>query len=340
MRIQGYDDAQAAEVEALLGQRPGALEHWRWLRGSSPWGAPKSHVALAYKGDRLVDVLVAAPSRVLHRGQSTPGAELVAGLGASSSLSHQERVALLHHLLASLETDGVGVVYAGPSEALTVNLLEEGGLSAAIDLVGRHLPVSMGGRDPDEGPGTVRRVAKLARRLRQKLLEVEPDGMWLGFAQRLFFQRAPDLDFALDRNAAHLEWRYRRHPFRRYRFSVLRRRAGTGLDAFVVWRIIESSSGKRTLQLVDHWTKIGERRSTAWLLGEMALLGLAEEGVDAIEAHAPSGSALEQALVASGCILKREQHTIFVKYLANEREHGFWSHGQPLQLRAGDFERF
>lgn len=340
LRVEGYDEKYESEIQALLGQRTGALEHWRWMRRASPWGAPESHVVLAFKEDKLVELLAAAPSRILHRGSASLGAEICAGLGLGSSLGPRERVALLHHLLASLEDAGVGFVYAAEGGVLSAEFLEEGGLEPAYDLVGRHLPVSMGPRDKDEGPSTVQRVAKLARRLRQKLIEVEPDDMWLGFAQRLFFQRAPDLDFALDRNAAHFRWRYREHPVRRYRFSVLRRKAGTGLDAFVIWRIVEVAGGRRALQLVDHWTKVGERRSTAWLLGEMALLGVAEEGVDVIEAHAPAGSALEQAMVASGCILKRGHEPIYVRPLGAEREHGAWTLGQAVQLRAGDFERF
>lgn len=340
LRIEVYRSELEPTLTELLAPRPGALEEWRWRRSGPSSGSLDGHAVLAWKAERPMEVLSALPVRILQDGRLEKGAELSRAFGAGGSLTRQERVALLHHLLASLEAQGVRFVFATPSLELSEELLAEGGFFQAFDLVGRQLPLSMGTRDPDDAPGTVRRVAKLARRLRQKLIEVDPNDGWLNFAQRLFFQRTPDLDFALDRSAAQLGWRYRDHPRRRYRFSVLRRKAGTGLDAFVVWRIVESGPGRRALQLVDHWTRIGERRSTAWLLGEMALLGFAEEGVDAVEAHAPVGSALEQTLIASGCILKREQLPVFMKLLGADAAEGAWIFGRPLQLRAGDFERF
>lgn len=338
MRIEILTPERRPELLELLSARPGATAAWSWCEDGASRGAWSGVAALAYKHDRPVEVLCAHRVGLLRQGRTEPAAELSAALGAGAELTRQERVTMLHHLLAILEDQGVRRVLATPSETLPESLLAEGGLLRAFDMVGRQLPLSMGTRDPDEAPGPVRKLAKLARRLRQKLIEVSPDDTWLNFAYRMFLQRAPELDFALERSAQRLAWRYREHPLRRYRFSVLRRKAGTGLDAFVVWRVVDAGPGSRVLELVDHWTRLGERRSTAWLLGEMALLGLAEEGVDAVLAHAPSGSPLEQTLIASGCILRREHVPVFVKALGTES--GAWSSSPALELRAGDFERF
>lgn len=329
MRVEILGPERRADLLELITPRPGAAAHWRWWDGGASAGALSPLAVLAYEAERPVEVLAAHCFGLLRRGRQEPAAELSSGLGAGTALTHQQRLALLHHLLAALEGRGVRWVFATPSPELPEPLLLEGGLVRAFDMVGRQLPLSM---------GPVRNLAKLARRLRQKLIEVSPDDAWLNAAQRLFSQRAPELDLALERSALKLAWRYREHPSRRYRFSVLRRRAGTGLDAFVVWRVLDAEPKAPVLELVDHWTRLGERRSTAWLLGEMALLGMAEEGVDAVLAHAPTGSALEQTLIASGCLLRREAVTVLVKALGAGAET--WSSSQPLQLRAGDFERF
>jgi hypothetical protein len=183
-----------------------------------------------------------------------------------------------------------------------------------------------------------RKLAKFARRLRLKLLEVDFEESWLAYAARLFAQRRPDLALAVERSQDYLRWRYRAHPEHRYRLLVLRRNAGVGIDAFVIIRMIEARPGRMYVQLIDHWTRIGERRWTAWLLGEVALWSMAEKA-DVVQAFAAAGSMLDQVLISTGCIWKKSSLPFMFKSFAGPEDVQRPS-ASAVQLRAGDIDLF
>lgn len=342
MRVEAYREALLSEVlPRWESKEPLARDLLRWMGEENPAGG--LYGAIARDEDaNILGVRLAMDAPVTHKGTPLPAAQLVSRLADVDSLSQQQDRTLAHALLSELEARGVQLVFALPSEAWPRPLLEELGFSSPFEMISRNLYLDYNPFSSDTGSPRftpVRKVAKLARRLRQKLLEIQFEETWLGYAQRLFEQREAELDLAMRRDARYIAWRYAEHPERKYRMLILRRKAGVGLDAFVVMRPV-SPGGRKYLQVVDHWTRIGERRSTAWLLGELAMLGLAEEEASAIQAIAPTGSPLEQALIASGCIRKKEQHPLMIKLLGDEPAVDVRLETGRVQLRAGDFELF
>jgi hypothetical protein len=271
------------------------------------------------------------PIRVAERvplvvaGQGVDGARLLGG--APLPFAEAQRV------IATLDRAGVKLIFAVPSARWPQSMLLELGFRSDFEVGARNFYLGLSGISQrlDDRLQPFRRVAKLARRIRQKLIEVDFDDAWLAYAARLFEQRRPELAFSVDRTEEYLRKTYRKEQGDR--LLVLRRHAGVGIDSFAVVRAFETDSGQRGLRLLDHWTRIGERRSTTWLLGELALWGLAEEFA-LIQAFAASGSVLDHLLIGAGCIKKPLSLPFFVRSLRPD----FALSAAEVQIRGGDLE--
>ncbi|MCC7381271.1 MAG: hypothetical protein IT384_05545 [Deltaproteobacteria bacterium] len=271
------------------------------------------------------------------KGEQAQGAELTSAPGPVRIFSVGEG----HRLLEELRHEGVRWVYGTPSPSWPEVLLRELGFHHAFDLVQRNFYLSLSGISSrlDDTLAPVRRVAKLARRFRQRLIEVDFDPSWLAYAARLFEQRRPELGFAVARTEQQLAERFAAQAKERgCHLLVLRRQAGVGIDGFAIVKLSDPGTGQRVIRLLDHWTRLGEVRSTTWLLGELALWGLSEHA-QVIEVFAVAGTALEHILIGAGCIKKPRTAPFLLRSLEPGEETRVIP-ASDAQLRAGDVQLF
>jgi hypothetical protein len=280
--------------------------------------------------DLDLDRWAAITPLVVH-GHVEAGAQLVDPERAEGPDGSQVDVG--KRVLERLAEKGVHLVYAVPTARWSEDVLRALGFVTSFDVVLRNFYLGL----DDDGLKSVRRVATLARRIRQKLIEVDFDDTWIAYAARLFDLKRSDISLGVDRSEEYLRSRYRRGD-REYRLLVLRRQAGVGIDGYAVVRLLEHEPGRTLIQLVDHFTKIGERRSTTWLLGEIALWGLAERA-SVVQAFAADGSVLEHVLIGAGCIRKPLTLPFMVRSLF-PNEEGLKLPVDGVQLRASDLAIF
>lgn len=272
---------------------------------------------------------VLRPVEMVIDGRTVQGAELPESKIEQGSFDDQHLIEGLS-FIEGARTRDVRVVYSAPVSRTSKAFLRRLGFDPAFELCWRSLPLT--------SLGAMRYFARVAREVRHKLIEVVIDGDWLHHASSLFAHRRPGLDFAVARDVASLESRYRT-PGDDYRMLVLRRRAGVGIDAFAILRTFDFDGNKKGVRLIDHWTKQKDRRAMAWLLGELALWGLAER-IDVLQAFAVSHSLLDQTLIASGCIRKKSAGSFMIRQLGGETFPAARLIPDRTQLRAGDLMRY
>jgi hypothetical protein len=342
MRLDGYQPSDDGALDRLLaGAADERRPAWRWKFLDHPDRPKLPYLSVAREGEGAVAAQGARPIRLIRDGQFERSAQVLES--SVGPLEEEGELKLARALLDRLVADDVSLAYAVPTSLRTAKVLGGLGFQHSFDVVVRNLYLGLGSVSSrlDEAALTpFRKLAKFARRLRLKLIEVDFDETWLAYAARLFAQRRPDLAFAVERSQDYLRWRYKAHPEHQYRLLVLRRNAGVGIDAFVVLRMIEARPGRMYIELVDHWTRIGERRWTAWLLGELALWSMAENA-DVIQAFAAAGSLLDQVLIGVGCIRKKASLPFMVKELAPpEEQEAHPVVASSVQLRASDLDLF
>jgi hypothetical protein len=252
---------------------------------------------------------------LLVEGQSVPAAEVSVPVYARGR--DEELEATLAALDAHRNHHGTTIAYSVPSTPGQQQTLERAGFARAFDVSLRNLYLSIAPVSKAlDGVsfGAMRNLARRAMQIRQKLIEVPLDDGWLGHAERVFEHRAQaNLGFAVRRDLAYLKARFG-DPAAGYRLLVLRRKAGVGADAYAIVRTFAYGSSRTCVQLVDHWSRNPDRRAIAWLLGELAVWGLAEK-CDVLQGFAASGAPLDQVLVAAGCIRKKWTAPFMVKRL-------------------------
>jgi hypothetical protein len=340
-RFQPGDDAELARFYGRVEGEGSEVPHrpnWRWKYLEHPETPKPPLLSLGWKDGGLVGATGAVPVRLIRDGEHARGAQLIEPEDFRS-VEPEQSLAIARDLVTRLAEERIEYAFAVVIGQRSRAMLEALGFEHSFDVQLRNLYLGLGSvstRLDETALNPVRRLAKFARRLRLKLMEVPFEESWMAYAARLFAQRRPELAFAVERSQDYLRWRYRLHPEHKYRLLVLRRNAGTGIDAFAIARVYEARPGRKYVQLIDHWTRIGERRWTAWLLGEMALWGLAEHA-DVLQAFAPANSVLDQVLVSLGCIRKVATVPFLTKTLSGS--------AAPLlpgavQLRAGDLDLF
>lgn len=312
-----------------------ALWMWRHVRNPlarAPWAV------VARSEGRVLAHAAAVPS-LLRIGPSCCAAAQVFFGG----LERKEGFRQLHEVLFHrLEREGVEIAYVLADE-LGLSRYQELGLEPLFQVHARNMYLGLSGvssRLDRQALRPFRRIAREARRIRPKLIEVPPDESTLVQAARLFIaqRESEGPAIALEKGEAFLKWRYLERPGPPFRVLVLRRKAGAGIDAFVILRTEEIEPGRLQIQLFDHATRSGGRRAMARLLGEIALWGLAEKA-DVLQGFAANGSELDQALVGAGCIRKKRERVFAARVLG--RSEGPLSSPFPskhVDLHAGDVE--
>jgi hypothetical protein len=311
-------------------------ERWAWRFAKNPLGkGPCVFVARAQGA--IVGYASAVESSIALGERSYRAAQLFFDRTMDETALAQLSVALFERLRGQ----GVDLVYmtAPLGELAVARRLE---MVPLFEVYARNLYLGLNKVShtlDQQALRVVRRIAKEARRVRTKLYEVPVDDSQLEQAVRLFSanreEEQPDL--ALDKSIEWLRWRYA-DAMQDARMVVLRRRAGAGIDAFALLRVFEVEEGRWVIQVLDHATRHNGRRELAWLIGELALWGLAEKA-DVLQAFAAAGSELDQALVGSGCIRKKRERIFAARWLgaplrvldeAFPRKH--------IELRSGDIE--
>jgi hypothetical protein len=287
-------------------------EIWAWRHRTFVGRTPCAFVAR--EGDVMLGHAAALPTSLIVGDRVYRAAQLFFD-------AHVEREAFLALHLAlfeQLRAEGTEIVYAIASEE-DMPAYQSLELAPLFEVHARNLYLGLNAvssRLDQQALRIVRRIAREARRIRTKLIEVSIDDLALSQAARLFVKsrehETPDL--AIEKSEAWLRWRYVSRPRSDARMLVLRRRAGAGIDAFAIVRTFEIEPGRSVIQLLDHATKKPGRRAMAWLLGEVAMWGLVEKA-DVLQGYAAAGSELDQALVGSGCIRKKRERVFLGKWI-------------------------
>lgn len=298
----GYDlrrrpwDPRGQDPQAAAGQ---AYQPWAYV---------------AWEGRDLVGHAAAVPSRLLIGGRPHRAAQIF----FDRKVEREPFLALHLALFEQLRGDGVEVVYAlaQDRDMPAYHSLE---LLPLFELHARNLYLGLNAlstRLDEQALGLVRRLAREARRFRTKLIEVTLDDIALAQAARLIAiaRESNEPELAIEKEESWLRWRYLERPDTEFRMLVLRRRAGKGIDAFAIVRVFEVEPGRSVIQLLDHATRAPGRRALAWMLGEVAVWGLAEKA-DVLQGYAASGSELDQALVRSGFLRKKRERTLMAKWI-------------------------
>lgn len=287
-------------------------EIWAWRHRTFLGRTPCAFVAR--DGDVMLGHAAALPTTLIAGDRTYRAAQLF----FDARVERDAFLALHLALFEQLRAEGTEIVYAIASEGeMTAYQTLE--LAPLFEVHARNLYLGLSSVSPrldQQALGIVRRIAREARRIRTKLIEVSMDDLALSQAARLFVksreEEAPAL--ALEKSEAWLRWRYISRPRSDARMLVLRRRAGAGIDAFAIVRTFEIEPGRSVIQLLDHATRKPGRRAMAWLLGEVAMWGLAEKA-DVLQGYAAAGSELDQALVGSGCIRKKRERVFLGKWI-------------------------
>jgi hypothetical protein len=308
---------------------------WRFIR--NPLGRSPSVVVARLSGS-IIGWAGAVRSSVAIGERSHRAAQLFFDPRTNPHALAPMAVALFERL----RSEGVELVYMMATES-ELELGKRLELCPLFEVHARNMYLGLNkvsSRLDQQALRVVRRIAREARRVRTKLYEVPIDDGQLEQAVRLFAanreEERPDL--ALDKSVDWLRWRFKDVPGSDTRMVVLRRRAGAGIDAFALLRIFELEEKRWVIQLLDHATRHNGRREMAWLLGEVAVWGLAEQ-CDVLQAYAAQGSELDQALVGSGCIRKKRERQFCARWLGaplSALDASFPT--KHVELRSGDVE--
>lgn len=276
------------------------------------WGPSSTDAArararwLASRGARVESegevVRVAVPTMISVRGAPLSTGQLVSGGASSARASVDQVVAVGARVIAGLGEGGAQAVFAVPSEEWPAPALEALGLTPAFDLSLRNFYLSFGAlsdRLEVKGPHPLRKVAAFARRIRQKMIEVNFESGWLEDAARVHAERRPALGLSVVRDLPYLTWRYRDAPARSYRMLVLRSHAGAGIDGYAVVEPLPSDADQVTMRVIDHWSRSADRVGDSRFMFELALWFLSEQ-VTVVQALGVQGSALDGLFMRTG----------------------------------------
>jgi hypothetical protein len=312
VQIAEYRPGDEAAICAALREDPVTPETWVWRHRTLVDRSPCAFVAR--EGDALLGYAGAVQTSVLVGDRIFRAAQIF----FDSTTDRETFLALHLALFEQLRAEGVEIVYAVASEE-ELPAYQSLELTPLFEVHARNMYLGLNKVSPlldQQAFRILRRIAREARRIRTKLIEVALDDHAMAQAARLFARSRAEgpPDLALEKGEAWLRWRYIKRPGCEARMLVLRRRAGIGLDAFAIVRTYEIEPGRTVIQLLDHATKKPGRRAMAWLLGEVAMWGLAEKA-DVLQAYAASGSELDQVLVGSGCIRKKRERVFMGKWI-------------------------
>lgn len=288
-------------------------DHWTWRYLKNPQ-AKSPNALVAREGNQLLGHVAAVPSTLILQGNWHRAAQLFFDPGAPRTL-----LPALHRALFDRLTDqGVEIVYAAVSRD-DFPMYQDLRFTPLFDVHARNLYLGMkpvSASLDHHAFGLVRAFAREMRRIRTKLIEVDYNEASLAHAARLLHanREVERPQLMLEKSEAWLRWRYAEQPGSQTRMLVLRRKAGAGINAFAIVRTFEIEPGRTVIQLLDHGTREPGRRATAWLIGEVAMWGLAI-GAEVLQGFAAAGSEVDQALVASGCIWKKRERSFMVRWL-------------------------
>lgn len=345
MNVELYTPKQRAQVESRLGPREKEAlggDLWEWRFTKSPYAvesAPSFAMAEGPSGGRIW--ASAVRMEVIASGGTVPAAQVIGG--DLSHLSREEALdqKLLAPFLEGLRQSGVKLVF-GAVEPRDREHVEKLGFFALSEASVRSLYLGLGltrrmGRERSFSP--LRRIAQEAARIRTKLVETNLDEQTVRRFAQAHGIRAHEHSFGIHKTDAYLEWRYLEDPRRSYRFFTHRRRAGIGLDGFVVVANEESQRGRVETHVVDHWSREGGRRAHAVFLGEVVLWAMAEEA-EVMRTFAAQGTNVEQALVGMGGVRKKAERVLVLKRLVEDAPAPEQLDPRKIDLRAGDVELY
>jgi hypothetical protein len=307
---------------------------------------PAAVACSGWVGETLVASRAAVVVPLRARGASLVGAQLVELPVSDLGPTLEQQVELGRHVLETLRRAGVRWVYATPGPQWGEGLLAALGLTPLGEAVERSFPLGLGGigavvgkLNPGAvfGPNPLRRLATVARGVRNKLIEVELDGVWLEDVERMASSTSAGDALALARTPAYLAWRYRDAPGRSYRLLVLRRQAGVGADAAVIVEPFALDGGRFGIRILEHWTRARDLAALTWLLGEVALWSLAEQASQ-LRAVAVGGTAQERLLLAVAAVRRTQSLPFYWRSLAGDDDPA--PDAGALALQAGDLLGF
>ncbi|MFO0728051.1 MAG: hypothetical protein U1E65_30000 [Myxococcota bacterium] len=330
MRIEAYREEDEIHIQ---GRAPEGLDRWRWLFGSD-----RATALLGWSHTALVAARGAVAKDLLVDGQVVQGAELISLPIGDVGVQLEEEVEMGRELLDRLREQGVRVVYAAGASQWPDAVLTRLGFKTPFEFVERTFYLGLGGisrRLDEHGPHPFRRFAEMARRIRQKLIEVEMDNHWLSHLERVMEECTPQPRFCLRRDASYFAFRYRNVPGHQYRLLVLRRQAGTGIDAFAIVETFVPEPGQLGVRLVDHFTRNEDRAGVTWLFGELVMWSLAERA-SVITGGTGHGTPLDQLFRRTGAIRRAWDAPFWIRALNDEAPPPL----EDAELRAGDLLSF
>ena len=247
---------------------------------------------------------------LIEQGQEYQAVELVNtsdGLLASNSMTDYESA------LKSARQQGVARAYALGVNASFCADLQRMNFEIQCQLVLRRhdlLAATLPG-DLKLRPFGLRSLASLGRKIRNRIIEMDLDEPFFELSAGLWNCRERTSSTVLRRTVEDLQQRVFRPA---HSALVLRRQAGSSIDAFVVFDEYKDTKGNSILRLLDYWTSKNSRRSMIWLMGELSVWALAV-GFDGIETFLVQGSEAEQAFIASGGLGKKAVFPVYGRSL-------------------------
>lgn len=345
MNVELYTPRQRETAEARFGPAEREAlggELWDWRFEKSPFATEGTPCFGLLERSGLPHLWVSAVrTEVIASGGTVPAAQVIGG--DLSRLSGDEEVddRLLSPFLDRLREGGVKLVFGAvdPKDRAHAEAL---GFFALTESAVRSLYLGLGlsrrmGRERSFSP--LRRIAQEAARIRTKLVEASLDDETAKRFAQSHAIRQREHSFGVHKTDAYLRWRYLEDPRHIYRFFTHRRRAGLGLDGFVVLRREENQRGRVETHVVDHWSREGGRRAHAVFLGEVVLWAMTEEA-EVMRAFATQGTNVEQALVGMGGVRKKTERILVLKRLADDVPAPESLDPKKIDLRAGDIELY
>lgn len=329
MRVAPYTAADEVHIRE---RAPESLDRWRWM-----FDHDRGVVSLGWSSRALVAARGAVRKDLVIDGVEVHGAELVTLPIGDVGPNPEEELELGRDVLDRLRSHGARVLYAAESSQWPRSLLERLGFRQSFDFVERTFYLGLGGisrRLDEHGPHPFRRFAEMARRIRQKLMEVEIDEHWLAHVQTVM-DECPPVGFRLKRDSEYLRWRYKNVPGHNYRLLVLRRQAGHGIDAFAITETFPSDHGQLGVRLLDHFTRDPERAGVTWLLGELVMWSLAEKAT-IITGGAGHQTPLDQLFRRTGAIRRAWSAPFWIRALNDDEPPAL----DNAELRASDLLSF
>lgn len=226
IRVREYEPADRDAVlrllcEELTPERAAAkAASFDWQFGENPRSGDASPFVLAVAGDDIVGVQGGMPARILYKG-----ARLTAAWPCDTYITKRFRGRGLGTELLRSISERADVVLAYGIADGSDHILEGLGWRLSRDVGGYSLRLRadgiLGGMKVLHG--TVRRLRRPAPPPGLEVT-VDADGDFGAEVDRFWSRCAPGYISVVERDAAYLNWKYRRHPFIAYRCYAGRRR--------------------------------------------------------------------------------------------------------------------